>query len=362
MAINPESMSRVLARASLLASLAALTVCTASPPDDNKRAAAESGSGTASEGGGSGSSNGSGGGSNASGCIQGDPFATSALQADVTYLASDELEGRAAGTTADEQTRQFIAERFACLGLQPAANDGSYHQPFLSTALVTTGNVVALVPGADPDVANEIIVVGAHHDHLGLINGEIYNGANDNASGVVSMLAVAQALQKRATPPRRTVVFAAFGSEEHELDGSYYFVDVSPPAAVPIDNIVHMVNLDMVGTYAMAGSVDAFGTYVGTPGRIILDSLLGNYASLQFNLGGSGEGSSDYDDFCEQGIPYLYFETWDPACYHQPCDDADRIDYVNMAAIAHLSFDIVAALADTDMDLVAAREDVGCLE
>jgi aminopeptidase N len=358
---------------SLLVAVAGLSCCTTptdqpEEPSGNGTPTAVGGMGGADSGPGPSGSGGSGaggsgsGGSGSGGCLDGAPFAEGALKEDLTLLASDAMAGRAPGTPQDLQARELIAERFDCLGLSPAASADSYHQPFVNSIGQSSGNVVALVPGSDPEVAAEIIVVGAHHDHLGIIDGEIYNGANDNASGVVAMLAVAQAVRERSSAPRRSIAFVAFGSEENELDGSYHFVDVTPPTGVPIDDIVHMVNLDMVGTYAVTGNVDVFGTYPGTPGLTVFQDLVDDYPSLEFSLGQSGGGWSDYDDFCEVGIPYIYFETWDTECYHQPCDDADRIDYVNLSTIARLASDIVTALADTDMDLVAARENVGCAE
>jgi hypothetical protein len=368
MSIEAKFVSRPIRCAAWLAAMGGLVFCSApsghadtdANGDGDGATGPSAGAGAGSAGSGAGSSSGAGGGTPV-GCLDGDAFAIDAMKADSSFLASDALEGRAPATPGDEQTRQLIAERFSCLGLKPAGSADSYHQLFVSSAGKATGNVVALLAGSDPGLAHQIIVVGAHHDHLGVINGEIYNGANDNASGVVAMLALAKAMQQ-APPPRRTVVFVAFGSEEHELDGSHYFVDVAPPAAVPIVDIVHMVNLDMIGTYAMAGSVDAFGTYAGSPGLIVLQSLFDDYPTLDFNLGGSGEGASDYHDFCEQDIPYIYFETWDEECYHEPCDDADRVDYPGLSTIAKLSFDITTTLANTDMDLVAAREDLGCPE
>src|SRR6185295_12780946 len=124
-------------------------------------------------------------------------------------------------------------------------------------------------------------------DHLGVIGGEIYNGANDNASGSATVMAIAQAVMARNPAPRRTVAFVTFGSEENDetCEGSEFFC-ASPPAAVPIADVVYMVNLDMVGTYPDEQLLSAFGSFPGTPGRTILEGLLGDHPALNVELGG----------------------------------------------------------------------------
>ena len=293
-----------------------------------------------------------------------DPFDPAALAAEVAYLASDEMRGRAPGSPQDGPLRAHIAERFATLGLTPAG--GSFQQEFVDSDDEATANVVGYLPGADPELAGDIIVVGAHHDHLGVEDGEIYNGANDNASGVAVVLAVAQAVTQRADPPRRTIVFATFGSEELGLEGSYHYVE-HPPSGLPIDDVVYMINLDMVGTYFNDDWVYAFGSFGGTPARSALEDLLVDHPDMNVKLGTSaveveGEGDSDYDAFCQEDIPYLYFFTEDDECYHEPCDDADRIDVPHLSVIAQLTAGTLLALADAGTDLRAAREDLGCGE
>ena len=315
-------------------------------------------------GGGGGGGGGDGGGGDR-GCIDdGDPFDPARLEAEISFLASDEMAGRKPGTPADQATRMHIADRFECLGLTPTGD--SFQQPFVDSAGRETANVVGYLPGSDPAVAGEIIVIGAHHDHLGTRQGMIYNGANDNASGTAAVQAIAQAVRQRAEPPRRTIVFATFGSEELGLEGSYYLVE-NPPAEVPIADVVYMINLDMVATYFNDDSVYAFGTFDGTPARLALDELLVGHPGLTVLLGESaveveGEGDSDYDAFCQEDIPYLYFFTEDDQCYHRPCDDSPRLDYVHLAEVAELTSEALLALADSETDLPAARAQYGCGE
>lgn len=276
--------------------------------------------------------------------VPGDPFAVAELERGVSYLASDELGGRASNTAGDRATRAFIADAFRCAGLVPAGTD-EYDQPFVAPDGTHAANVVGYVPGTDPGLAGEVIIMGAHHDHLGTQAGQIYNGANDNASGTIALIAAARAIA--AHPLARTVGFVAFGYEEHDgnCEGSEYFA-AHAPAALAMNQVAYMVNYDMVGTYPRAGEVTVYGTLAGTRGRAIVDGLAGSYPDLDLAHSGNADtDDSDFQAFADRGVPYVYFETWDDACYHQPCDDADRIDYASMAEIAELGRDVVAGLA-----------------
>jgi hypothetical protein len=282
-------------------------------------------------------------------CVDdGEPFRADDLRARVSFLASPKLDGRAPGTDGDRATRAHIIERFRCLGLTAGGAGGSYEQPFDDTA-----NVVGYIPGSDEKVGAEIVLVGAHHDHLG----KGFLGANDNASGVAALLGVAQAVRRHG-PPRRTVAFVTFGAEEQGLVGSTYFVE-HPPAAIPLDRVVEMVNLDMVGSHSSAGAVAAFGTFPKLAARTILAELGPKFPKLNVGLGGHSV-RGDHLGFCKQRIPYVFFWTPDRRCYHEKCDTADRLDYPRMADITALAGGLVQRLADTEVDLAAAKTRVGC--
>jgi len=282
-------------------------------------------------------------------CVDdGAPYGVAELRARVALLAAPALDGRAPGTDGDRAARAHIVERFRCLGLTAGGAGGSYEQPFDDTA-----NVIGLVPGSDPAVGAEIVLVGAHHDHLG--GGML--GANDNASGVAALLAVAQGV-RRAGAPRRTIAFVTYGAEERGLVGSLHLV-AHPPASLPLDRIVEVINLDMVGSHASVNAVSAFGTFPKLPARAILAELARKYPKLNVGLGGHSV-RGDHLGFCQQGIPYVFFWTPDRRCYHEKCDTADRLDYPRMADIAQLAGGLVQRLADTDTDLAAAKARAGC--
>ena len=274
-----------------------------------------------------------------------DPFATTVLEAGVSYLAADELGGRASNTPGDEATRKYIADAFKCAGLQPAGTDG-YQQAFVAPDGTHAANVIGYFPGTDATLSGDIIVVGAHHDHLGIKNSQVYNGANDNASGTISIIAIARAI--KAAQPKRTVAFIGFGYEEHDgnCEGSEYYA-AHAPAKLPINRTRYMVNLDMVGTYSFANELTIYGASTGSKGRTALDTLAPSYSGLSFvHSGNAAADDSDFQAFADRQVPYVYFETWDEACYHQPCDDAARIDYANMSRIARLGRDVVVTLAN----------------
>jgi hypothetical protein len=282
----------------------------------------------------------------------GEAYDPGALREHAARLASAELDGRAAGSPGDLAGRSYLAERFRCLGLVPAGIDGSYAQPFDADGH-PTANLVGYLPGDRDAAGRDIIVVGAHHDHLGA--GHL--GANDNASGMAALLAIAQALHERGTP-RRTIAFVAFGGEELGLLGSQYFA-AHPPAALPFDRIVYDVNLDMVGSYASAGAVYAMGTFRGLPATSIVKALAAERPRLHVGLGGRGVGS-DHEAFCQAGVPYVFFWTPDRRCYHARCDTIERLDITHLGAIAAFATDLVQRLSDTPGDLAATRTRLGC--
>ncbi|MBS1118764.1 MAG: peptidase [Deltaproteobacteria bacterium] len=285
-------------------------------------------------------------------CVEdGKPYDEAVMRERITLLASKGLDGRAPGSDGDVTTRKFITERFDCLGLTKAG--ASFELPF-TTGGQHTANVVGYVKGSDATLGSEIVLVAAHHDHLG--GG--YLGANDNASGLVALLSIAQAVQQHAPRPRRTIVFAAFGAEEGGMLGSYEYAK-TPPAALPLDKIMQVVNLDMVGSYSSRKLVAAMGAFKGFAARKLLDQLDRGFPKLNVSSGGRARGS-DFEPFCKLGVPYVFFWTPDARCYHEKCDTADQVDYPHMVEISRLAGALTRELADTDVDLAAARKKLGC--
>ncbi|MCA9540645.1 MAG: M20/M25/M40 family metallo-hydrolase [Myxococcales bacterium] len=292
-----------------------------------------------------------------SGCASDDPLSRAALEADIVALARPEMQGRAPGSAQDGLARTHIADRFDCLELE--APEGEWEQPFVSDEGKSTANVIGILRGSDPDVRDEVIVIAAHHDHLGRDNAGVYAGANDDASGIAVMLAAAAALTDRNTPPRRTIAFIAFGAEEEGFVGSERFAD-DPPEGLAMDDIVFMLNLDMVGSYAQEDVLYGLNAFPGTPGNAALTELAEDFPDLNLELGDASD-LSDHVTFCEAGVPTTFLWTSDEECYHKPCDRPERIDWVNTPRVAELTLALLEDLADGERDLATARE-AGCGE
>jgi hypothetical protein len=279
------------------------------------------------------------------------PFDVDVMRARLEALADPELDGRAPGTDGDVAARALIAERFRCLGLTTAGSDG-YQQAFDDANGKPTANVIGFIKGSSKP--EEIILVGAHHDHLG---GGFY-GANDNASGVVGLLAIAQHVAQLDTKPARTIAFATWGAEEQGLIGSTFFI-AHPPSELPLDNIVQYINIDMIGSHASKKSVAAFGAFAKQPSKAILAKLDDGFPKVNLGIGGHSV-RGDHHGFCKKNIPYVFFWTPDKRCYHERCDLAENIDYPRMADIAQIAGGLATQLADSATDLVASKKKIGC--
>ncbi|HEY5949780.1 MAG TPA: M28 family peptidase [Kofleriaceae bacterium] len=284
----------------------------------------------------------------------GKPFDETALHDRITLLASPQLGGRVPASEGDVAARKLIADRFACLGLTPAGDDKGFEQAFTDAEHHTTANVVGFIAGSDANVGTEIILIGAHHDHIG---GKLL-GANDNASGVVALLAIAQWVKQHDGAPRRTIAFATWGAEEQGMVGSTFFA-AHAPAALPMGKVVQYINLDMVGSHKSKGFVAAMGTFAKQPSRKAIDRLDDQFPKLNVGVGGRA-ARSDHTPFCKLGIPYVFFWTPDASCYHEACDTAEKIDLPRMADIAQLAGELAWSLAESDTDLAASRAKLGC--
>ena len=222
---------------------------------------------------------------------------------------------------------------------------------------IATRNVVATVPGTDPELSDQYITVGAHLDHLGIEDGQIYNGADDNASGSAAVLEIAEAVAAR--PPARPVVFILYAGEELGLFGSRHFVDCCP---VPVGEVMVNINLDMIGRYDPRNP-ESDGIYAVGAARTCPE-LAGivravNERTVRLPLdysGGDGWfGGSDHFNFHERGIPVVFFTNDEHPDYHQPTDDADRIEYDNLRRIAVLAYWLVMELGDRERPLCAGQ-------
>jgi len=269
-----------------------------------------------------------------------------ALMTVVRTLAAPEMEGRGAGTPGGLRARAFVLERLQATGLEPVG-DGfqlPFQFPARADGAITDGvNLAARCAGTAPDAP--VIIVSAHYDHLGVRDGEVYHGADDNASGVAVLLALAAAC--RETPFHHTVLFVAFDAEEHGLRGARAFVEAPP---VPRERIALNVNLDMVSR-GDTGELYAAGTHHTPALRAPLDAVAARApVALRFGHDRPEDGGndwtmqSDHGPFHEAGVPFIYFGVEDHPDYHRPTDTADRIDVAFFTAAAATILDALRAL------------------
>jgi Zn-dependent M28 family amino/carboxypeptidase len=209
--------------------------------------------------------------------------------------------------------------------------------------------VGAWLEGRDPALKDEYIVIGVHHDHLGAPNGEVYYGADDNATGVAMMLEVARKFSTAAERPKRSILFVGFDLEEEMLWGSRWFA-AHPPR--PLTQVKLFLTADMIGR--SLGDLPLPAVFVlGSEHAPQLKSMLNavgrpeglDVARLGIDLIGT---RSDYGPFRDRKVPFLFFSTGEHPDYHTPRDTAARIDYAKAAQVSSLVLKAVQHVADAD--------------
>ena len=288
----------------------------------------------------------------------------SSAEATINFLASDELQGREAGFHGSRVTSEYIVSLLQWIGVSPLAD--SYFQPFdayrkerqkkgrlevhpdsiakLKQEVhqkLTMRNVLGMIPGKN---TKEYVIVGAHFDHLGIdpvLDGDqIYNGADDNASGVSAVLQIARAFLASGQQPERNVIFAFWDGEEKGLLGSKYFVQTCPF----LSQIKGYLNFDMIGrnnkpqqpkqvVYFYTAAHPVFGDWLKEDIRKYGLQLEPDYRAWENPIGGSDNGS-----FAKVGIPIIWYHTDGHPDYHQPSDHADRLNWDKVVEITKASF------------------------
>ncbi len=286
-------------------------------------------------------------------------------EAYVGFLASDNLLGREAGTREAQIAADFIVSSLKLMGIKPLGD--SYFQPFEAYAVerqqrgrfqvhpdsiakykamphhrkLNLQNVLGKIEGKNP---NEFVVIGAHYDHLGvdpmLANDQIYNGADDNASGVAAVLQVAKAFLASGQQPERTVIFAFWDGEEKGLLGSEYFM----LNCQFTKSIKGYLNYDMIGRnsneanpaqmdYYYTEAYKSFGEWIEHDIKKYNLNLDPIHHAWDRPVGGSDNGS-----FAKRDIPIIWYHTNGHPDYHQPSDHTERINWEKLVDITKASF------------------------
>ncbi len=276
---------------------------------------------------------------------------------DIRYLSDDRLQGRMTGSPGADSAADYLARRFGEIGLQPAAVGWFQSFTVAKDAPVAQHahvgglrgkNVIGLLPGRDPVLRNETVIVGAHYDHLGLggfgsldpdSTGKVHNGADDNASGAAMLIQIASRLA--GAPPARTVVFIAFSGEELGLLGSAYY---ARQPIYPLAATIAMINLDMVGRLRDRRLI-VYGSGTAKEFPALLDSL-NWYAGFDLKAQGDGYGPSDQSSFYAMGRPVLHIFTDLHEDYHRTTDDWEKINLDGFKRVTNFTVGLVTALAN----------------
>lgn len=276
------------------------------------------------------------------------------LRAGLYYLCSPELEGRMSGKAGNKLAAEYIKKSFEAAGLpamyhkfsMPRYNPG----PKREAGDDFSNNIYAWVEGTDPTLKNEIVVVGAHMDHLGYgpkgsmapRRLEIHPGADDNASGTVALMEIARSFAMLKNRVKRTVVFMAFSGEEMGLVGSKFYCDhpVFPKNGPAMSKHVAMINMDMIG-YLKGGS---FRAEFGNEGSSVdLDRFIGDLNgryTFAKTISGRGAGGSDHAPFYNKRVPVVCLHTGQHRAYHTPDDTPDKINYKGLEQVARYGFEL----------------------
>lgn len=257
------------------------------------------------------------------GSLKSDPSASVSKQLlkDVETLAQDSFEGRQTGTKGSELARAYLTGRLKEIGLKTIPGMSSFEHKFEfkgrnATTPIEGKNLVGYIPGK----SDQVIVISAHYDHIGVKNNEVFNGADDNASGVAGLLQFAKYFSKNK--PNNTLVFAIFDAEEMGLQGAKAFV-ANPP--VPFEKIKLNINMDMISR-SDKGELYAAGTFKYPELKPFLHTT---NSKIKLLLGHDDPklGRDDWTNQSDQGafnaknIPFIYFGVEDHKDYHKATDE-----------------------------------------
>lgn len=297
------------------------------------------------------------------------------LKEHLYIVAGDEMQGRNTGEPGQKKAGLYLIEEYKDNGISFPKGAKDWYQPvpseFMARAfspkLNDSENIWAYIEGTEKP--EEVLVISAHYDHVGMKNGEIYNGADDDGSGTVALLEIAEAFMKAKKDgygPKRSILFLHVTGEEHGLHGSRYY---SEHPLFPIANTIANLNIDMIGRRDEAHADNGNYVYVIGSDRLSTDlhnineeankkytNLVLDYTFNDRNDPNQFYYRSDHYNFANKGIPIIFYFNGVHEDYHMPGDDPEKIEYDLLAKRAQLAFVTAWELANRDKRPVVDKD------
>lgn len=297
------------------------------------------------------------------------------LKKNLYIIASDEMQGRNTGEPGQKKAGEYIVNQYKVLGIPFPKGADSYYQKVpsefmkkgFSPKLNDSENIWAYIEGSEKP--EEVLVVSAHYDHVGMKNGEIYNGADDDGSGTVAVMEIAKAFmeaKKAGKGPKRSILFLHVTGEEHGLHGSRYY---SENPLFPLKNTIADINIDMVGRRDFLNPNDNNYIYVIGSDRLsselhtINEEMNNKYVHLRLDYKYNDRNDpeqiyyrSDHYNFAKKGIPAIFFFNGIHEDYHKPTDKVEKIEFDALAKRAKLAFALAWELANRENRIVVDKD------
>ncbi len=296
------------------------------------------------------------------------------LRTHLTIVASDEMEGRNTGSEGQKKAGRYLIDQHKSNGLSYPKGATNFYQKVpseymkkgFSPKLNDSENIWTFIEGSEfPD---EIVVVSAHYDHVGVKNDEVYNGADDDGSGTVALLEIAQAFQlakKEGNGPKRSILILHVTGEEYGLHGSRYY---SENPLFPLKNTVADVNIDMIGRRDdlhkdTNNFVYIIGSdYLSTDLYKLCEEVNKKHIKLDLDYKYNDRNDpnrfyyrSDHYNFAKNGIPSVFFFSGIHEDYHKPTDEVDKIEFDALAKRTQLAFVVAWEIANREKRLVVDK-------
>lgn len=296
------------------------------------------------------------------------------LKQNLTVIASDEMEGRDTGSRGQKKTGEYMIRFYKNLGISFPKSLGSYYQKVPASYMQQKGgsnlpdseNILAFIEGSEKP--EEIIVISAHYDHVGIQNNVVYNGADDDGSGTVAVMQIAKAFQtakKAGNGPKRSILFLHVTGEEHGLFGSEYYSD---HPVFPLGNTVADLNIDMIGRDDPENRGKNYVYVIGSEMlssqlKTIIEEANSKINNLELNYKYDDPNDpeklyyrSDHYNFAKHNIPVAFFFDGIHEDYHEPTDDVEKIDFPLLQKRTQLIFATAWELANRKERIVVDKK------